>query len=636
LIVIAAVGWGTLRLAGIFGRGARPKNVLLITMDTTRADYLGCFGRTSAQTPNIDRLAREGTVFTRCTTCSPLTLPSHSSIMTGVYPYVHGARQNGIGHLASSNVTLAEVLKKAGFATQAAVGAFVLNAQFGIDQGFEVYHDVKPAVAGNPLTAQRKGDEVCDDALKLLQALAGGPRFFLWVHFYDPHHPYESPRVNDIDSPAAYADEIAFMDTQIGRLLDKLRALGRERDTLVVLVADHGEGLGEHDELMHGYLLYETTVHAPLIFRCPGIIPAAKSVGAQVRTIDLAPTILNLTGSPASDRAQGVSLATLLSGQEQDLHLTAYSEAFDAQIEYGLSQLRSLSAGPWKYILAPNAELYDLGADPGETANLLAEQTARAAEMRGELHQLIADAPAPPGVEEAAQPLTGADARSLETLGYVAAPAAFNEEGVAELDRFEPRGGDPKQYVHLLRLVVHDLPLLRAQKDWPRAEQLLRQLIEALPEASHLQVQLAAVLQPQGRIDEAMQAFEHALKLAPDDYDIRRKYATFLARIQRYADAGREFDEVLKRLPGDTFTLIESADALAALGQLDQAQERLQRALAIEPKSTRVLRALGAIAEKRGQFAEAARQYQAALDIDPNFKECREDLERVQQALGHD
>ena len=370
-----------------------------------------------------------------------------------------------------------------------------------------------------------------------------------------------------------------------------------------------------------------------LILNCPGIVPAARTVAAQVRTIDVAPTILDLTGNPASERAQGVSLAPLLSGQAEDLHLTAYSEAFDAQIEFGLSQLRSLSAGQWKYILAPQPELYDVRADPGETQNVLAEQGERAAEMRGALHQLLADAPAPPGQEEAPKPLTGSESERLKTLGYVAVPNAFAEEGVTELDRFEPRGGDPKDYIHVFRLLIRDLPELQAKQEYVKAEQLLRPMIEALPTASRLYIHLAAVLGPQGRTEEATQAFEQALKLSPEDYDVRRKYAAFLTNHQRYEDAIREFDEVLKRLPDDTYTLAESATALAALGRFDEATERLKHGLEVEPKSSRSHRLLGRVYEQQGELPAAVKQYRSALDLDPNNPTLQADLARVQERL---
>jgi arylsulfatase A-like enzyme/Tfp pilus assembly protein PilF len=633
-VVIGAAVWGGWRVAGLFGRTAPPRNVLLITLDTTRPDYLGCYGRTTAQTPNIDRLAREGTLFSRCATCAPLTLPSHSSILTGVYPYVHGARQNGAGRLAPGNVTLTEVLKQAGFTTQATVAAFVLNRQFGTDQGFDVYHDVVPPAIGDPLGAERRGDEVCDDALKMLDSVAAQPHFFLWVHFYDPHHPYVSTRFPDPSSPNAYADEITFMDAQIGRLLDRLKQLGHERDTLVVAVSDHGEGLDQHEELMHGYLLYDTTVRAALLMRCPGAIPAAQTVAAQVRTIDIAPTILDLLGQPALEQAQGVSLVPLLTGRQKDPKLVGYSETFDAQIQYGLSQLRSLTAGEWKYILAPRPELYNLREDPGETHDLAADNPDLAAAMRTQLHQLLADAPPPPAPDESVATLDEASHRAIESLGYVDAGNAFTQRDVTELDRFEPKGGDPKDYVHYFRLLVRDLPDLQARQAHAQVEQLLRQLIQALPESARLHVQLAAVLHAQKRVDEATASFEEAVKLAPDDCDTRRKYATFLLRTQRPEDALQQFEWVLKKMPTDVYTLERCGEAYRDLTQFDQAETRLRRAQELDPKNARIRRLLGTVAEQRGRLAEAAQQYQAALDMDPDFKECRADLERVQQGMA--
>jgi arylsulfatase A-like enzyme/Tfp pilus assembly protein PilF len=630
IVLIGAVGGGiALRYGRTRAQPKHPRNVLLITMDTTRADYLGCFGSPTAQTPNLDRLARAGAIFSRCTTCVPLTLPSHSSIMTSLYTYVHGARQNGTGRLPDANLTLAEALKTAGFATEATVAAFVLNAQFGIAQGFDVYHDVVAHDITKALNAERKGDEVCDDALKMLQELASRPRFFLWVHFYDPHAPYESKRIPDTSSPLAYADEITFMDEQIGRLLDQLRTLGHENDTLVVAVADHGEGLGQHDEPSHGYFLYDTTLRVPLLLRCPGVIPAGQNISAQVRTIDIAPTILDVLGCPALPDAQGVSLLPLLKGPTRDLKLAAYSEAFDGHVQYGLSALRSLSLGAWRYILAPTPELYDLSDDPGETRSRLADQPERAAEMRAQLRQLIADAPPPRLLTDAAPAMSADDRDRLAALGYVYVPVAFQDNQV-ELDRFEPTGGDPKDYAHYLRLISSDLPALRERKDWPRCEQLLNQLIAAMPDATRLYVSLATVLQPQGRVDEAAAAFDHALALSPQDPDVHCRYGNFLMQVQRYDDAIRQFEWVRERLPDDAHVLDLCGRAYALVGQLDLAEQRLERARALNPRGVQVLRGLGMVAERRGQLAEAAKQYQAALDIDPNCQECRDDLARVQ------
>ena len=496
--------WAGLRATGRLGQPARPKNVLLITMDTTRADYLGCFGSPAARTPNIDRLSREGTIFTRCSSCAPLTLPSHASMMTAVYPYAHGARENGTGRLAEGVPTLAETFRAAGYTTQATVASFVLNRQFGVARGFDVYHDVTRPASGDPADAERKGDEVCDDALGLLR---GGGEAILFVGtLLRPTLSVRVGAVKDILSPRAYADEITFMDTQIGRLLDEIQRLGHERDTLVVAVADHGEGLNDHAEWKHGYFLYETTLRTALLLRCPGIIPAAKTVAAQVRTIDLAPTILALVGLPVWESAQGVSLTPLLDGRQQDLNLAAYGETFQVQIEYGLSPLRSWSAGGWKYVWKTKPELYHVSEDPEELHDLVAAEPQRAADMQAQLRQLIADAPPPPARAESTTALSEDDRKRLASLGYVGRVAA-EQEGLTELERFEPRGADPTAFARSFKLTSWDVPQLLQRKEYAQAEQLLRQLIAELPEAAYLPALLGGVLESQGRLDEAEQAF---------------------------------------------------------------------------------------------------------------------------------
>ncbi len=629
---IVATGLATLRFAGRLKGTDRPRNVLLITMDTTRADYLGCYGAVSARTPNIDRLAREGTLFARCSTCSPLTLPSHSSILTGLYPYVHGARLNGTGRLAEVNITLAETLREAGYATQATVASFVLNKQFGTAQGFDVYHDVVPTAGGEPLMAERKGIEIGDDAIQMLRALSGRP-FFLWVHFYDPHFPYESPRVDDILSPAAYADEITLMDSQIGRLLEELKRLGRDRDTLVVAVADHGEGLNQHEEWKHGYFLYQTTLHTALLMRCPGTIPAGKLISAQVRTIDIAPTILDLLGLPPWDHAQGVSLRPLITGQQPDPKLAAYGETFLAQVEYGLSQLRSLTLGGWKYIWSPKPELYDLVNDPQETENLAAREAERAARLHEQLRQLIAEAPPPPTVDQTTSSLTGQELARLESLGYVGGRGG-QAVGGTELDRFEPRGGNPQDFARSFKLVSWEFPQLLKSGQHKRAEMLVRQLMETMPEAAYLPAYLGTVLLLQGRNREAEEAFQKAVSLAPDDYLVRMKYGGFLRKTERPADALAQFEAVLERYPDDVEALKQAALALATLGRLEAAEANLRRALEIEPRSAPVLRVLALIYEDQKRLPEALQYLDQALAIDPDFRECQEDRRRVGQKLG--
>jgi arylsulfatase A-like enzyme/Tfp pilus assembly protein PilF len=607
------------------GRGL---NVLLITIDTTRADYLGCYGRPDGHTPNMDRLAREGTLFTRCTTCSPLTLPSHASILTSLYPYVHGARHNGIGRLADSNLTLAEALRAAGFRTQATVASTVLNRKFGTDQGFEVYHDVAASEPGDERNTRRHGDVVCDDALEMLRSLARD-RFFLWVHFYDAHYPYLSPRIADRESPDAYEDRIGFIDAQIGRLLEGLTQLRLERRTLVVLVADHGEAFGEHSEIMHGDFLYDTTLHTPLILRGGPQIPTGRMITAQVRTVDVAPTILALAGLPAWNQAQGVSLVPLLSGQTDDMKLAAYSETLLGQALFGLSALRSLSAGGWKYVHAPRPELYDLTSDPGETRNLVDEAPAQAAALREQVRALLAAAP-PPLKEDRAVAMNAADRAALESLGYVAA-APDEDQAQTELDRFEPRGSDPKDYARWLELRTRAAGALQ-ERDYARAQQILDELIAALPNVPSLHLDLARALRELGRVSAADEQYRCALTLTPHDVSARHTYGRFLLfTANQYAEAAEQLRLALAQSPDDADILHDFAVALIGLGQLKEAERHLQRALALEPDNPRLMQALGVLRMKQNRFAEATECFRRTLALDPNCAEAQAALQWLSQ-----
>jgi len=637
VLLAVAIGCGTYWLAvarGWLPSGSRgPLNVLLITVDTTRADYLGCYGRPGNPTPNIDRLAREGTLFTRCTTCSPLTLPSHASLLTSLYPYAHGARHNGTGRLADSSVTLAETLRDAGFHTQATVASFVLDRKFGTAQGFEVYHDVAPTEPGDERNARRRGDVVCDDALAMLRSMVRD-RFFLWVHFYDPHYPYISARNPDRESPAAYEDQISFMDAQIGRLLAGLTQMGLDRRTVVVLVADHGEAFGEHGERMHGSFVYETTLHAPLILRAPRLVPAGRKITAQVRIIDIAPTVLALAGLSAWSQAQGVSLMPLLSGQTDDLKLAAYSESLLGQALFDSAALRSLSAGGWKYIHVPRPELYDLASDPGETRNLAQAEPARVAALRDQIRALLAAAPPPPAKGERTVAMSAADRATLQSLGYVAAPPAADGENTTELDRFEPRGADPKDYVRWFDLSIRAAGALQ-DKDYPRAQQMLSEVVTALPEVAGLRLELAQALRDQGRLPEADQEYRKALALEPHDGGARQAYGRFLLfNANRYQEATEELGAALAQEPDDANLLHDLAVAWMALGRLDTAEQLLQMALRLEPDNPRVTQGLGVLRMQQKRFAEAAEYFRRTLALDPDSPEAQAALQWLSQRKG--
>jgi Flp pilus assembly protein TadD len=610
----------------------------MITADTTRADYLGCYGRQGARTPNLDRLAREGTRFARCSACTPLTAPSHCTILTGTYPFVHCVRANGLDRLAPENVTLAEILNESGFATHAVVASFVLKRMFGLSQGFETYSDVVTARGANPAAAERKGDDVCDDALTTLRAIAGG-RFFLWVHFYDPHYPYESSRVSDVSSPEAYADEIAFMDVQIGRLLEALVDLGIERKTLVVLVGDHGEGLGDHGESEHGYFVYETCMHVPLIVRCPGAVPAGQVVEARVRTVDIVPTVLDYLGLPTTpDRQpaarywQGTSVRSLVEGRAPEVQLAAYGESKSANGALGLSVLRTLHNDGWKYILSSRPELYNLDTDPKERNDRIAEKPELAARMREQLWTLLAESPPPPGQGDIATVLSPEEKQRLASLGYVSSRPDTDGPPSAELAAFEPVGDNPADHAETVELYVQAHRLM-AEGRHEVAEEPLRRLLTALPTAPAPRNELAQALRRMGREDEMLEVCEKLLEASPDATGLRLYYGRQMLRAERLEEAASQLAIVVAQDPQHGEAHLELANTLRRLDRPAEARAHYEQALQVDPRNNRALHALAMLCRREGELAEAAKHLREALKIDPNSARLKRDLQRVLEEM---
>ena len=630
LLIIPIV---SLILAVLIGpsRKNTPPNVLLITFDTTRAGYLGCYGEPEARTPNIDRLAHEGALFTHCATCTSMTLPSHSSIMTGNYPFVHRVRRNATDKLTDANSVLAESFQSADYATGAVLAAIVLNKQFGLDQGFDSYLDLSPRPGMDARRVYRNGDEVCDEAITLLDNTAG-QHFFMWVHFYDPHYPYE-PRTRQTNSPEeAYADEITFMDMQVGRLLTELARLGVDDNTLVVLVGDHGEGLGDHGEWQHGFFVYESTLHVPLVFWWPDRLEAGRVVDQQVRTIDIAPTILDLVGlTPLSD-IQGRSLTPLLAGHELAEKLPAYAEALEGNSQLSLAPLRSITVGEWKYMLAPQPALFDLKTDPAEQVNLIDQQPEIADELHDELRQLIADAPAPLEGGDTFVQLTAEEVERLESLGYVASVAS-PEEPTTELERLEPVGPDPRTHTDTIRAYEEARMALKDQR-FDVAEEQLRQVIDALPEASAPPGELAQTLEDQGRIAEAMEVCERGLELHPNDTQLNLRYGQMLIRFRRYDEAVEHLQTALRTSPDSVMALYNRGVALTALRQFDEAREHFEAALKLTPNDIRLWQGLAVQYVRQGRYAEAADALSHALQISPNHPRLKQEYQKVVEAMN--
>lgn len=396
----------------VAGPGPAPPSVVIITLDTTRADRLSPYGFMNVSLPHLERLAGEGVVFDQATSVAPMTLPAHASLFTGSLPPRHGVRDNADPALAGTHTTLAEVLKTRGFRTGAFVGSVVLDADRGLKQGFDEYGDVPAPSKNSPAARQRRADAVVDDALRWMKQVAGSP-YFLWVHLYDAHLPYEPPEpYASLYGHNPYVGEIAFADSQIGRLLAAIDARAATEQTILVVAGDHGESLGDHGEQDHGVFIYESVLRVPLIVRAPAIPP--RRVGAVVRITDVMPTVLDLLGFPAP-RTDGVSLVTLLTGARDTLDLEAYSES-EYPRRLGWSPLRALRDGRYKLIEAPRPELYDLDRDPFEERNVFADRHATAVAMSRRLQEL-AQPHSPIGAESA--PIPSHVAEELAALGYV-------------------------------------------------------------------------------------------------------------------------------------------------------------------------------------------------------------------------
>jgi arylsulfatase A-like enzyme/Tfp pilus assembly protein PilF len=557
--------WALALALGALACGRPPERVVLISIDTLRADHVGAYGATRAHTPTLDGLAARGVRFAHAFSPAPLTLPSHASLLTGLDPPQHGVRNNGGFRLPEEVATLAEVLRAGGFATAAFVGAFVLDRQFGLARGFDVYDDrmAPRRAAGATGFAERRADAVVDAALAWL---AGAPeRFFLFVHLYDPHANYDPPpgfRASFPNRP--YAGEIAFADAQLGRLLAALRERWPDERTLVVATSDHGESLGEHGEATHAYTLYDATQRVPLLLAGPGL-PAGAVVTPLVRLVDVAPTVLALTGQAALPETAGRDLRALVSGREREPR-TAYLETLAPQLDFGWSPLLAVRTHRHKYVSAPRPELYDVQTDPGELRDVAAAEP----ELAGELAALLEARAVGAGTRAQFVAPRPEDRRRLRSLGYV---VSGEEVPAAELGRVG--GPDPKDELPVLALLSRADALCaagRAREAW--------ELVREVP--------------PGGSVARSARA---RVALLAGEFEISAAEAGAAARLD----------------PGSADVQLVLGLALLGLGRADAARSALAESHRLDPALSDPLVALGVLEEMQGERARAAERYAEAL-----------------------
>jgi len=654
------------------GRPAPPSaerpNILLVTIDTFRADRLG-----AGVAPALDTLAAAGVRFTNARSAVPLTLPSHTTILTGLLPTEHGVRENGRDVLDARHRTIASALKGAGYQTAAFVGAFVLDRRFGLSQGFDEYDDRIPRDpnATERLEAERPASAVVDRALAWLgEHAAPGTghqaRFFVWIHLYDPHAPYNPPPEFRGRTKSAYDDEVAYADSQIARVFDSLRAKGLDKRTFIVVAGDHGEGLGDHGERTHGMLLYDSTLRVPLVVASPGAAPATR--GEAVSLVDIAPTVLSAAGVATPNDMKGHDLLQPPS-PGPDLRPRASTSVPDlyAETEYprvaGWSPLQALTDGRWMAIRGgASTELYDVQADPQELHDVSASQTATAAAMTTRIEAIRAS-----GGARASGTVSPETAERLRSLGYVASsgqpastssapnPAAhidaWNafEDALALLNaRSAGRGaGAPGENNALPALET----LARANRDAPvfqstyaRALKERGRLNDALAvyrDAAHRWPTDAAVLHDYAvaarearQLDEAARADEAAAAIAPDSAMAHNGLGLIAADEGRQADAAREFDRAAALDPNNASYWANLGNAKRGLGDAAGADQAYRRALDVDAREADAANGLGVLLVEAKRPGEAVAWFERALAAAPDLVEARLNLGIAQQQTG--
>jgi choline-sulfatase len=608
--------------------GGGPPNLLVITLDTLRADRLGSYGYAPARTPRLDGLAARGLRFSQATTVTPLTLPAHSSLFTGTFPPFHGVRDNGGFYLGDDQVTLAETLRERGYRSGGFVSAFVLDSRWGIQQGFDRYFDdfdlarFEPAAGMDAI--QRPGRETVDEALRWLQEDQGRP-FFAWVHLYDPHAPYHPPAEFAASFPdtasGAYDGEIAASDAQVGRLLDALAADGRLENTVVAVLADHGEMLGEHGEQTHGFFIYDAAMHIPMIVAGPGVPKAV--VNDQVRIVDVMPTVLELLGVHGPPAIQGVSLMPFARGEHPAL--LAYSESWFPRYHYGWSELVSIQDGRYKLIKAPRRELYDLAQDRAESADRSAEDPRRVETMERALDAMsrrLVSAQAP----KVPQAMDAETEERLEALGYVAG-------GVSARHLEDRPRGDPKDKIALYNLLKESAGA-SARKRFDEAIAMVSKALAVDPEILEGYMLLGNFLGKSGRHEESIAAYRKALALDPEHDESVFRLAVAYKDMGRLPEARVGFARAREMDPRNGKVLWQIADLDMRERRFDDAQAVLEEALALKVEEPRFLVKLGECHLEAKRYDEAEAALRKALAARPGIETAHFNLGLLYEERG--
>lgn len=601
-------------------------SLLLVTLDTVRADHLGCYdARSPSATPAIDALAASGLRVERAWTTVPLTTPAHASILSGLHPQAHGVRNNGPYRLPDRVTTLAEAARAAGRRTAAFVSSYTTSREFGLAQGFDVYDDdLGHDPSGHP-RPQRPGAETVRRARSWLEGVGGAP-FLLWVHLFDAHSPYTPPAElarRHPDDP--YAAEVELVDRLVGELVATLDRLGLRGRTAIVLVADHGEGLGDHGEKEHGFLLYEEALRVPLIVVAPGRVGPGTVLEAPASVVDVVPTALDLLGIEPPPGVQGRDL--LASGSAPERWL--YAEALQPFEEFGWSPLYAGLDGTRKIIDGPHPELYDLRDDPGERNDRAAKEESDAEAMVASLRALARGWADPELAAEAAGAVPSPASRTrLESLGYAGGAAGGATAGLPP-----PRGRSPREALFDHERFLRAQELLKAGQ-FGAARSILERLHREEPQNPQFLLKLAVARDRAGDPRAAEAAYRALAESHPRFQLARSFHADFLVRHGRAGEAIALWREVGRRFPKFVGLAVRRAGAQIAAGRIDEAIAGLERHLQESPEDVDALAALGRARAAAGDRAGAIEAWERAVALRPTHAPALEPLVRALRAAG--
>ena len=612
-------------------------NVVLITIDTVRADRVGCYGYRQAHTPNLDALAREGVLFQTVVASAPLTLPSHCSILTGTYPPLHGVRDNLGYSLGDSPPTLATILKQDGYSTAAFVGADVLNPRRGLSRGFDTYSAPFRRKMGrdNPLVfnlqdLQRRAEDVVGDALGWMSAQP--PRsskpFFVWIHLYDPHTPYGPPPRFRALLRDPYDGEIAYADDAVGKFFGYLKEHALYDPTLIIVASDHGESFGEHGEYTHGYFIYDTTLLVPLLIKPPlGAGVGHRRTDAPVRTIDIAPTVLQFLRIAPPSSMQGRGLLSLILGKTPASPANAaYCETY-YPTEFGWSALRALRSGRFKYIDAPKPELYDLVADPQETHNLYQTKRATALELKSQFEGLVARVtPKEPPLRATPSP---ADVELLASLGYVGTsdplPAGHPARPLA----------DPKDELGTYKILV-SASQMAAEGRCERSIPLLTRLTQEQPALFLGHLTLAKCELATGKYEAAESALDSAVRLRPDNLEAIFYQGICQFEEGRLQDSLSSLQSIAQLLHDEPYVHFYLGSIYEREGIAEQALTEFQRCAAIDPNFEAAVFKVGYYLAKSGKFPDAVAEFKKVIAMNPENASAHHNLALAYAKSGND